>query len=80
MARQERLHYTWNQEPIASAIIMWCLDRKINEDCEWKPRRERERESMCDEGDVDKVSSLLSRILVIDFSKCTKNYLFTIVI
>ena len=41
---------------------------------------ERERESMCDEGDVDKGSSLLSRILVIDFSKCTKNYLFTIVI
>ena len=47
MARQERLQYTWNQEPIASAIIMWCLDRKINEDCEWKPRRERERERVC---------------------------------
>ena len=40
----------------------------------------RERESVCDEGDEDKVSSLLSRILVIDFSECTKNYLFTIVI
>ena len=62
MARQERLHYTWNQEPIASAIIMWCLDRKINEDCKWKPRRERERErERVMKGDVDKASSLLSR-------------------